>query len=53
MTNAPADKTAKRLSAAEWFARYDAVELLNPRAEPRGSAKQRMSPPADRIAIRA
>ncbi|MBC7769097.1 MAG: hypothetical protein H7124_09955 [Phycisphaerales bacterium] len=50
MTNAPADKTAKRISAEDWFARYDSVDLLKSRAEP--TEAPRMRPPADRIAVR-
>lgn len=45
----PADKTAKRLSADEWFARYDGVVVPMLRRTP--APKQR--PPADRIAVRA
>ncbi|MGE0739812.1 MAG: hypothetical protein AB7O98_00605 [Hyphomonadaceae bacterium] len=44
-----ADKTAKRLSAEEWFARYDGV--VPPGAKRALTPKQR--PPADRIAVRA
>jgi hypothetical protein len=50
--NAPADKTAKRISAEEWFARYDAIELLK-RPEPRARTRRDMLAPADRIAVRA
>ncbi len=45
----PADKTAKRLSADEWYARYDGVVVPMPKRTP--APKQR--PPADRIAVRA
>jgi hypothetical protein len=41
-----ADKTAKRVSAAEWFARYDAKVLARARTLP----PQR--PAADRVAVR-
>jgi hypothetical protein len=47
--NAPADRTAKRISAAEWFARYDAIDLLKRqllRPQPV------MRAPADRTALR-
>ena len=47
--NAPADRTAKRLSAREWFARYgasDAIKHSQPHAQPL------MRAPADRIAVR-
>ena len=48
----PADRTAKRLSAEEWFPRYDAAQILKHAAQrPRGS--QQMPAPADRIAVRA
>jgi hypothetical protein len=44
-----ADRTAKRLSAEEWFVRYD---LCSP-AEKRASPSPAQRPPADRIALRA
>jgi hypothetical protein len=46
MMKTPADKTAKRLSAEDWFARYG-VSL------PRTAPSQTQRPPADRIAVRA
>jgi len=46
MKNA-ADKTAKRLSAADWFARYDAKALAGART------KAPQPPAADRVAVRA
>ncbi|MCX7357333.1 MAG: hypothetical protein NT015_04195 [Alphaproteobacteria bacterium] len=46
---APADRTAKRISVQEWFARYDALDLLKRHEQP----QPQMSAPADRIAIRA
>jgi hypothetical protein len=49
MKKQPADKTAKRLSADEWFARYDGVVVPMPKRAP--PPKQR--PPGDRVAIRA
>jgi hypothetical protein len=45
----PADRTAKRISIAEWFARYDAADLLKRSQQPR----PQMRAPADRTAIRA
>lgn len=48
--NAPADRTAKRISAQEWFARNDALDLLK---RHRQQAQPQMRAPADRIAIRA
>jgi hypothetical protein len=47
--NAPADRTAKRLSVQEWFARYDAIDLLkrNQQQQPLLRA------PADRTALRS
>lgn len=45
----PADKTAKRLSAEEWFARYDGIVVPIPQRTP--APKPR--PPADRVAVRA
>lgn len=47
--DAPADKTAKRISSEEWFARYDG----KPRAGRGKSAPASAKPPADRIAVRA
>jgi hypothetical protein len=48
----PADRTAKRLSTEEWFARFDVIELLKHTApQPRGH--QLMPAPADRTAVRA
>ena len=46
--NAPADKTAKRISSEEWFARYDGRS----RDARDKSAPASMKPPADRIAVR-
>lgn len=45
---APADKTAKRVSAQEWFARHASLALLQRRDAPCDA----MHPPADRIAVR-
>jgi len=45
----PADRTAKRISAQEWFARYDALDLLQRHQQP----QPQMRTPADRIAVRA
>jgi len=47
---APADKTAKRISTEEWFARYDSADLLKPQ---RHAPRPKMQPPADRVAVRA
>jgi hypothetical protein len=47
--NAPADRTAKRISVQEWFARYDALDLLKRHPQP---ARPQMHAPADRIAVR-
>jgi hypothetical protein len=47
---APADRTAKRISVEEWFARYDALDLLKRHQKP---AQPQMHAPADRIAVRA
>ena len=44
----PADRTAKRISAQEWFAQLDALALLK-----RQPAQPQMRTPADRIAVRA
>ncbi|HYD87972.1 MAG TPA: hypothetical protein VEA80_10890 [Vitreimonas sp.] len=52
MTKAPADRTAKRLSVEEWFARYDGVDLVSGRTAPQEQRPQ-ARPPADRIAVRA
>lgn len=49
--NAPADKIAKRISAAEWFARFAPVAL--PRTRVDSPQQTQMRPPADRIAVRA
>lgn len=50
--NTPADRTAKRLSRDEWYARYDATELL--KAARHGVRVSSSTPaPADRIAVRA
>jgi hypothetical protein len=46
----PADRTAKRISAQEWFARFGALDLLARHQKP---AQPQMSAPADRIAVRA
>ncbi len=46
----PADRTAKRISAQEWFARYDALDLLKHHQQ---TAQPLMRAPADRIAVRA
>jgi len=47
--NAPADRTAKRISAEEWFARYDAIDLLKRQLL---QPQPVMPPPADRTALR-
>ncbi len=47
--NAPADRTAKRISVQEWFARYDALDLLKRSQQP---AQPLMRTPADRTALR-
>ncbi len=47
--NAPADKTAKRISVQEWFARYDALDLLKRNEQ---QAQPQMRVPADRRALR-
>lgn len=46
--NAPADRTAKRISAQEWFARSARAQLADPLAR----ARPQMPAPADRIAVR-
>jgi hypothetical protein len=43
-----ADKTAKRLSAEDWFARYDFAASPSARVAP-----PRQRPPADRVAVRS
>ncbi len=48
--NAPADRTAKRLSVEEWFARYDAIDLLKRIPQ---QAQPLLRAPADRTALRA
>jgi len=48
--NAPADRTAKRISVQEWFARYDALDLLKLDQK---QAQPQMHAPADRTALRA
>jgi hypothetical protein len=48
---APADRTAKRISVQEWFARYDAQDLL--KRHQQQQAQPQMRTPADRIAVRA
>ena len=45
----PADRTAKRISIAEWFARYDRSKLLKTSQQPRPQLRV----PADRTAVRA
>lgn len=50
--HAPADRTAKRISVAEWFARYDAIDLLKAQLSEQRPRPQ-MRPPADRVAVRA
>ncbi|MBL8545693.1 MAG: hypothetical protein JNL81_04475 [Hyphomonadaceae bacterium] len=47
--NAPADRTAKRISLQEWFARYDALDLLKRTQQ---TAQPLMRAPADRTALR-
>ena len=50
----PADKTVKHLSTEEWFARYDALDIL-PRTrqpEPDGRPSRAMPAAADRVATR-
>ena len=49
MKKQPADQTAKRLSADEWFARYDGVVVPMPKR----AAPPKQRPPADRVAVRA
>jgi len=48
--NAPADRTAKRLSVQEWVARYDAAYLLKRNPQ---QAQPLLRAPADRTALRA
>ncbi len=50
--HAPADRIVKRISVAEWFARYNAIDLLKAQLSVQGPRTQ-MRPPADRIAVRA
>lgn len=47
--DAPADKTAKRLSAQEWLARNDALDLSKRYQQP---AQLQMRIPADRTVLR-
>ncbi|MEZ5972767.1 MAG: hypothetical protein R3C31_13240 [Hyphomonadaceae bacterium] len=47
---APADRTAKRISVQEWFARYEALDLLKRTQQP---VEPLMRTPADRTALRA
>lgn len=47
---APADRTAKRVSAKEWFA---SLALLRRREPAPGAGRAAMPPPVDRIAVRA
>lgn len=49
--NTPADRTVKRLSREEWFARYDAIEQLRP-AQPQDRRARLAGPAADRVATR-
>jgi hypothetical protein len=49
---APADRTAKRLSIEEWFARYDSLDLFK-RQQAEERVAKAMFAPADRIAVRA
>lgn len=53
--DAPADRTAKRISIEEWFARYDALDLLRKApADRRVKAREDLrGTPADRIAVRS
>lgn len=52
--HAPADKTVKHLTTEEWYARYDALDLLPHQRDPsrRSALTQRMPTPADRVATR-
>ena len=48
--NAPAaDRTAKRISVQEWFARYAALDHLKRHQQ---RAQPQMRAPADRVAVR-
>ncbi|MGD9980902.1 MAG: hypothetical protein AB7H66_08275 [Hyphomonadaceae bacterium] len=47
--NAPADRTAKRISVEEWFARHDAIDLLKRQLL---QPQPVMRAPADRTALR-
>lgn len=47
---APADKTAKRISVEEWFARYDSVDLMKHPVQ--APVRPQMRAPADRTAVR-
>jgi hypothetical protein len=49
--NTPADRTVKRLSREEWYARYDAIELLRP-MQPQDRRARLTGPAADRVAVR-
>lgn len=50
--NTPADRTVKRLTREEWYARYDAIEQLRP-AQPQDRRARLTGPAADRVATRA
>lgn len=51
---APADRVVKRISAQQWFARYDLSNLMQAaHAETRDRAPRQMPAPADRTAVRA
>jgi hypothetical protein len=47
----PADRTAKRISSEEWFARYDGAPSVQ-RDKQNARALQRLLAPADRVAVR-
>ena len=49
--NTPADRTVKRLSREEWYARYDAIEQLRPQ-QPQDRRARLTRPAADRVAVR-
>ena len=49
--NTPADRTVKRLSREEWYARYDAIEQLRPQ-QPQDRRARLTGPAADRVAVR-
>lgn len=51
--HAPADRTAKRISLAEWLARYDATDLLPLLTKRDEKLPARMAIPADRTVLRA